>query len=125
MTLPSIPRRGEIWIVDLNPTRGEEIGKSRTALVVSSDALGRLALHIVVPITEWKPAFAVYPWFEKLTPTEKNGLSKESGADAFQLRSLSRERFLKRLGTVPSPQLESVCLKIALCIGLDPSIGAS
>jgi mRNA interferase MazF len=107
--------------VDLNPTQGDEIGKQRTALVVSSDALGRLALHIIVPITEWKPAFAAYPWFEKLSPTAKNGLSKESGADAFQLRSVSRDRFQKRLGVVPIPQLESVCLKIGLCVGIDLS----
>lgn len=120
MTSQSTPKRGDIWIVDLNPTRGVEIGKRRTALVVSCDGLGRLPLHIIVPITEWKPEFAAYPWFEKLSPTEKNGLRKDSGADALQLRSVSRDRFMRRLGTIPRAQLQEICLRIALCVGLDP-----
>ena len=49
MTSQSIPKRGEVWIVDLNPTKGAEIGKRRTAVVISSDSLGRLPLHIQAP----------------------------------------------------------------------------
>jgi mRNA interferase MazF len=125
MTSSSIPKRGEIWIVNLNPTQGDEMGKRRTALVVSCDGFGRLALHIAVPITEWRPGFAVAPWFEKLAPTQANGLSKESGADTLQLRSLSRDRFVRKLGSVPGAQLQSICLRIALCIGLDPGTGST
>ncbi len=123
MTSQSTPSRGEVWIVDLNPTQGDEIGKRRTAVLISCDGLGRLALHMIVPITEWKSNFAAYPWFEKLLPTEKNGLTKESGADAFQIRSVSRDRFVKKLGIIPGSQLQSICLRVALCIGLDPSSG--
>lgn len=119
----TIPRRGEVWIVDLNPTKGAEIGKRRTAVVLSCDGLGRLPLHIVVPITEWRSTFAAYPWFERLVATAKNGLNKESGADAFQIRSVSRDRFINKIGSIPKPQLEAICIRIALCIGLSPSTG--
>ena len=100
MTLSSIPRRGEVWLVDLDPTRGAEMQKQRTAVVVSVDGLAKLPIHIIVPITGWQSSFATAPWFCKLIPTKKNGLNKESGADAFQLRSVARERFLTRIGAL-------------------------
>jgi len=125
MTPKNIPERGDIWLVDLNPTRGAEISKCRTAVVVSCDGLARLPLHIIVPVTAWQPGFAAFPWFEKLSPTQKNGLSKESGADAFQIRSVSRDRFVKKVGTIPRTQLQDICLRVALCIGLDPATGAA
>lgn len=123
MTSKSIPKRGEVWFVDLNPTKGAEIGKCRTAVVLSCDGLGRLELHIVVPITEWRPGFAAYLWFERLVPTQKNGLKKESGADALQIRSVSRNRFVKKIGVIPNPQLEEIAFRVALCIGLNPQTG--
>lgn len=125
MTSKSIPRRSEVWLVDLNPTRGSEIGKVRTAVVLSSDSLGRLPLHIIVPLTEWQPSFAAYPWFTKLTPTAANGLMKESGADSFQIKSVARERFVKRLGALAFTQMEAITYCVALCIGMNPNWGNS
>ena len=48
------PRRGEIWMVDLEPVRGSELQKIRPCVVVSSDGLGKLPVKLVAPITEWK-----------------------------------------------------------------------
>ena len=76
----------------------DEIKKVRTAVVLSENAVGRLRLKIVAPITEWKPRYASYPWFVHLAPTPTNGLTKDSGADAFQVKSVSETRFLDRLG---------------------------
>jgi len=120
MMLSNIPERGEVWIVDLDPTRGVEIQKKRTAVVLSSNGLAVLPLHIIVPITAWQPKFASSPWFQKLSPTRKNGLDKESGADAFQIRSVARERFLQKIGILNADELEEIAYKAALCIGLNP-----
>ena len=60
------PKRGEVWDVDFDPPRGAEIGKTRPAVVISEDAIGRLPLRIVVPITEWNSRYATYPWFVQL-----------------------------------------------------------
>ena len=125
MTQKSIPRRGEVWFVDLNPIKGAEIGKVRTAVVMSCDGLGRLPLHIIVPVTEWRPDFAAFPWFEKLTPTRTNGLTKESGADALQIRSVARDRFVRKIGVIPNAMLQEICLRVALCIGLNPSVASN
>ena len=47
-------KRGEIWLINLDPTLGAEIKKTRPAVIVSADQLGKLPLSIIVPITDWK-----------------------------------------------------------------------
>ena len=55
-------QRGEIWIINLDPTIGAEIKKSRPAVIVNDDAIGILPLKVIVPITEWKGHYAAAPW---------------------------------------------------------------
>jgi len=50
-TSNATPRRGEIWDINLDPTVGQEIQKRRPAVVISSDAIGKLRVKLVVPIT--------------------------------------------------------------------------
>jgi len=87
-TEPVRPRRGEIWIVNLDPTQGAEIQKQRPAVVVSSDGVGKLPLKLIAPITNWKPAFASSHWHVRLEPDSTNGLSKVSAVDTLQLRGV-------------------------------------
>ncbi|MFO7906778.1 MAG: type II toxin-antitoxin system PemK/MazF family toxin [Pirellulaceae bacterium] len=112
------PRRGEVWDVDFDPPRGAEINKQRPAVVISEDAIGRLPLRIVVPITEWDSRYAGYPWFVHIAPTRGNGLSKKSGADAFQVKSVSEKRFVRRQGTLTAAQLDDIAAAIAICVGV-------
>lgn len=111
------PRRGEIWLVDFDPAIGAEIQKVRPALVLSMDTIGRLPLRIVVPITDWKNQYSNVPWFVELPAGATTGLTKDSGADAFQVKSVSENRFVRRLGNVTSIQLDEVAAAIALCVG--------
>jgi mRNA interferase MazF len=57
------------------------------------------------------------PWFVRLTPTATNGLTKESGADAFQVKSVSETRFLDRLGELTPDELDDIANAIAVCVG--------
>ena len=75
------PRRGEIWQVRFDPSIGAEIRKQRPAVVLNPDGTGKLPLRIVVPITDWQPAFANLSWFVFLRASADHGLSKDSGAD--------------------------------------------
>src|SRR5207248_6715794 len=118
MTTNPTPVRGEVWRIRFDPAEGDEIKKVRTAVVISENAIGRLRLKIVVPITEWKPRFASYPWFVHLAPTSRNGLTKDSGADAFQVKSISETRFLSRLGELTPTQLDDIAYAIAVCVGV-------
>lgn len=45
-------RRGQVWLYNSNPTVGDEIGKTRPAVIVNNDEIGTLQLKIIVPITE-------------------------------------------------------------------------
>ncbi|MCC6461329.1 MAG: type II toxin-antitoxin system PemK/MazF family toxin [Saprospiraceae bacterium] len=92
--------QGEIWQVNLDPTLGAEIKKSRPAIIVSDDSVGILPLRVIVPLTEWKPQYGAAPWMVKVEPTLLNDLSKPSAADCFQLRSVSQIRFLRKIGDV-------------------------
>ena len=117
MTSNPNPLRGEVWRIRFDPAEGDEIKKVRTAVVISENAVGRLRLKIVVPITEWKPRYASYPWFVRLVPTPTNGLTKDSGADAFQVKSVSETRFLDKLGELTPGQLDDIATAIAICVG--------
>lgn len=54
--------RGEVWLINLSPTVGAEISKSRPAIIVNDDAIGVLPLRVIVPITEWKDRFSIAPF---------------------------------------------------------------
>jgi mRNA interferase MazF len=111
------PKRGEVWNVRFDPAVGAEIQKVRPAVVMSLDSVGRLPLKIVVPITDWKPAFANFAWFVPLPAIPENGLTKDSGADAFQVKSLSETRFLDKLGELTTSQLDDIAAAVAACVG--------
>lgn len=101
-------KQSEIWLIDLDPTKGAEIQKKRPAIIVNDDALGKLPLKVVVPLTDWKDRYSIAPWMVQLTPNAQNGLSKESAADCFQVRSLSQERLIKKLGTIDENTLDDI-----------------
>jgi mRNA interferase MazF len=101
-------KRGEVWLINLDPTVGSEIRKTRPAVIVSADQLGKLPLSIIVPITDWKNHYSIAPWMVKVVPNSSNGLSKLSSADCFQVRSVSQTRFIKKLGNLKHDQMEEI-----------------
>lgn len=117
----SDPARREVWWVRFDPSVGSEIEKVRPAVVVSLGAIGRLPLRIVVPITDWQSRYASSPWFVHLPATQSNGLRKDSGADAFQVKSVSLERFQRHIGALTSGEVEAIAGAVALCVGYNPA----
>lgn len=94
-------RRGEIRLVDLEPSRGAEADKQRPAVIVSNDGanntshrLGR-GVVTVVPVTSRTDR--VYP-FQVLLPAGATGLAVDSKAQAEQVRSIAVERVGSRVG---------------------------
>jgi mRNA interferase MazF len=74
-------------------------------------------LRIVVPITEWQKKFIAVPWLVFIKPSRRNGLSKESAADCFQVKSVSIGRFVTKLGELRASEIEEISAGIALCVG--------
>jgi mRNA interferase MazF len=110
--------RGQVWYVDLEPVVGSEIDKCRTCVVVSNNDVGVLPLAIIVPIKGWLEKYKDNDWMVHLNPNRVNGLSKESAADTFQVRSVSKLRFRNKIGDLnPSDMAKiDVALKISLDI---------
>jgi len=108
--------RGEIWKVNLDPTIGAEIRKSRPVVVVSSDAIGALPIRLVAPLTEWKEHFAHNVWHVKVAPDNINGLTKTSAVDTLQLRGVDTQRFVQKIGNVSPTVLTSIVTAIVAVI---------
>ena len=102
------PVRGEVWLVNFDPTVGAEIRKTRPAVVVSSDGVGRLPVKLVAPITEWKDAFSQWAWLVRVAPSVQNGLNKVSAADVLQLRGIDMRRFATRLGRLSKDVMDEL-----------------
>lgn len=100
-------RRGEIWLVDLDPAQGNEANKQRPAVIVSNDRANSSAITLgrgvvtVVPITS--NVAKIYP-FQVLLPAERTGLAVNSKAQAEQIRSVSITRLRHRLGRLTTEE---------------------
>jgi mRNA interferase MazF len=105
-------RRGEIWIVNLDPTIGSEIKKSRPAVIISSDDIGKLPLKLISPITKWKDYFESNLWHVKLFPNSENGLSDESAVDVLQTRCIDITRLVKKIGNINPDEMSEIVLSI-------------
>lgn len=110
--------KGEIWLINLDPTIGAEIRKTRPAVIISEDAIGILPLRVIVPLTDWKDRYTVAPWMIAIAPDAQNGLVKPSAADAFQIRSVSKERFVQHVGTLNSDQIGQILKAVQIVIGV-------
>jgi len=121
METPSNPKRGEVWLVNFDPQVGVEIMKTRPAVVISANDHARMPLRIIAPFTDWKEAYAQHYTKVYFAATAANGLTKESAADAFQIKCFSVERFLhgRPLGRLTVQEIEDVCIAIRIAIGMD------
>lgn len=111
------PSRGEVWLVDLSPTRGHEQAGRRPALVISADRFNasRAGVVFVVPFTTRRRGL---PTHVEVRPP-LGGLREVSWARCEDLRSVSVERLVSGpLGAVTAEILESVGERVRLLLEL-------
>ncbi|MBJ7899087.1 MAG: type II toxin-antitoxin system PemK/MazF family toxin [Cyanobacteria bacterium RI_101] len=113
---PERPKRGEIWLINFDPTVGAEIKKVRPAVVISSDSVGKIPIKLIAPITDWKTYFSQNLWHIKIESDSTNGLSKDSAIDTLQLRGVDLQRFIRKLGTISEIKMLEVTTSIATVI---------
>lgn len=109
-------KRGEVWLVNLDPTVGAEMKKSRPCVIVNRDSFAALPLRIIVPLTAWDERFAAAPWHIPIESEPDNGLAKKSSADAFQVRSISSQRLVMRLGVLDEETMTAIEEGLVLCV---------
>jgi mRNA interferase MazF len=119
LSIDVLPLRSESWLVNLNPTIGSEIRKTRPVVVISVDSIGKLPLKLIAPVTDWKPHFELNPWQVRVEPDENNGLTKTSAIDVLQLRGVDLQRFVRKLGILPPEIMKEINLAIALVVDFD------
>ncbi len=108
--------RGEVWLVNLDPTQGREQAGTRPALIISENLFnqGYAELVIIVPITSQNKGIRSHVKIAK----NEGGLTLESFAKCEDIRSVSKQRLIKKLGSVAKETVESVEEKIRFLIGL-------
>lgn len=115
-TLALRPRRGEVWLANLNPTLGHEQAGRRPILVVSVDAYNatRANLIIALPLTS---KVRLLPDRVSLAPPE-GGLKVHSDILCGQIRAISHERMLRRWGQITPVTLNTVVHTLRLLLGI-------
>lgn len=99
-------KQREIWLVDLNPVSGSEQQGIRPAVVVSGNAMNdNLQICIVCPLSS---KIKGYKGCLVLKKDEVNGLDTDSEVITFQIRTVSGERLIRRIGIISWEQLEII-----------------
>jgi mRNA interferase MazF len=109
--------RGEVWVVDLDPTRGHEQARTRPCIVVSDDRFNRSAsgLVVVVPLTTVGRGI---PWHVRVT-VEDGDVREESFAKTDQVRAVSRDRLIgEPWGRVSPGVMAAIEERLRLLLGL-------
>lgn len=110
-------KRGDIWLVNLDPTIGHEIWKSRPGVIIQND-LGNTysPITIVAPVTS-QNLERIYP-IEVLLTRKSSGLDHESKVLCNQIRAIDKQRLVKRVGRVDDETLQNLneALRISLTL---------
>jgi len=117
--------RGQIYFVDLAPTKGREQAGRRPVLVVSADAINRQPLVVTVVVgTDARKVTRNYPTNVRVMAHEA-GLSKDTVFLCFQIRSLDPSRFAdiktrrpSLVGNLPAARMEEVDQALKLSLSL-------
>lgn len=113
------PRRGEIWRVNLEPTRGGETQKpNRPVLVLSRPNVGASGVSLCAPITDFRPdrdnrRF----WRVVIGDNQTSGLDKTSCVDLSQTRALDVSRFIRKDGRAHPAEIKASAVALAQIVG--------
>jgi len=110
------PQRGDIWVINLDPTVGSEIQKSRPAIVVNAHIYDLLPLRIIVLLTSWQARFREQRNKVFVAKSEQNGLETDSAADFLQVRCVSVERFAVHKGVLEAELLDEIVAGVAIAV---------
>jgi len=110
------PSRGEVWLVNLNPSRGHEQAGVRPGLVVSVDPFnhGPAGLVVLLPLTSIGKGI---PFHVELNPPE-GGVKVKSFIKCEDIRSVAKERLSRRWGRVSGSTFAAIEDRLRILLGL-------
>ncbi len=99
-------KQGELWELYLDPIKGREQGGRRPAVIISGNLLNKyLEVVIVCPLTT---KIKNYKGNVILNPSKENGLDKKSEILTFHIRSVSKKRLDKKIGTISGENIQMI-----------------
>ncbi len=93
-------KRGDVWLVRLDPTVGSELRKTRPCVIVSPNGLSHLPVHLIVPLTSGSIPSQFRP---EVRFGSRSGLLLPD-----QMRSVDRSRMIRRIGALGEPEMTSL-----------------
>jgi len=109
-------KKGDIWLVNLSDAIGHEQKGIRPGIVVKDIRFADMA--VIIPTTK-KTETETYSHTCTIQPSKENGLSDESVAMVFQIRSISKERLIEKKGRLESENLDAVKALLKDLLALD------
>ena len=111
------PKRGEVYLVNFDPTLGSEIKKTRPALILQNDVANEHSPITIIAAITSKFDETLYPTEVEISAGE-GGLKQNSMVLLNQIRSIDRQRLSKKLGKVENPTLKKIDLAVKISLGL-------
>lgn len=113
----TLVKRGDVWLINLDPAIGHEIKKARPGVVIQNDVGNKYSqITIVAPLTSQNTDKA-YP-FEAIITKKTPGLPKDSKALLNQIRAIDKSRMIKKLANLGKQEMEQVDEAIKISLGL-------
>ena len=111
------PRRGEVYLVNFDPTVGAEIRKRRPALVLQNDIANRWSPITIVAAITSRFEEPTYPT-EVIVRAHEGGLDVDGVVLLNQIRSIDRRRLVRRLGVLRAERMREVEQAILISLGI-------
>jgi mRNA interferase MazF len=113
----NFPRRGEIYLVSFDPTVGHEINKTRPALVIQNDVSNQYSPITIMAAISSQFGDPPHPR-EVVVDPGRSGLLKASAVVLNQIRSVDRQRLVRRIGRVDAATLRRIDDALLISLGL-------
>ena len=111
-------KKGDIVLVDLEPIKGSEQGKTRRCVIIQNNIANLYSpVTNIIPLTDAKN---VKKWYKCLVPLSKSekGLTKDVAAQCNQIRTIDKSRIIKKIGSLNQSTMEKVDMAIDVSLGL-------
>ena len=112
------PKRGDIYLVNFDPTLGAEIRKTRPALILQNDIANKYSPVTSVAAISSKFDDPLYPTEVLISAKARTGLAVDSVVLLNQIRTVDKKRLAKQLGTLSSAKMEEVNQALRISVGL-------
>jgi mRNA interferase MazF len=111
-------KRGDIWIVNLDPTLGHEIKKSRPAIIIQNDIGNKYSsVTIIAPLTSQKIE-KIYP-IEVLLTKKNSGVEKNSKVLLNQIRAIDKRRLQQKITNVNKETMSKINQALKISLGIE------